>query len=69
MDHKEIIQNHYYWSGRIRGFDGKDQRAYGVEDHRISGGVVCEKSTKIAEEGPKDPSRQLFDHFVVWITK
>ena len=45
-------------------------------------GVVCvclifvacyaeggEKSTKIDEEGPKDPRRQLFDHFVVGITK
>ena len=29
----------------------------------------CEKSTKIDEEGPKDPRRQLFDHFVVGITK
>ena len=29
-------------------------------------GLICEKSIKIAEEGPKDPNRQLFDRFVVF---
>ena len=64
-DHSESLIR---WGG-IWGSDGKDQRAYGGKDRRISGYIDLWEVDKDWRRGPKDPNRQLFDHFVVWITK